>query len=54
MKKSITSNPKLKYFTFSSQKKFNFKKALICKCAQQAFWSADKRNGREAVENRTA
>ena len=33
MKKSITSNPKLKYFTFSSQKKFNFKKALICKCA---------------------
>ena len=47
MKKSITSNPKLKYFTFSSQKKFNFKKA-------QAFWSADKRNGREAVENRTA
>ncbi len=30
MKKSITSNPKLKYFTFSSQKKFNFKKALIC------------------------
>ncbi|MCI6783884.1 MAG: hypothetical protein MR594_09690 [Lachnospiraceae bacterium] len=33
MEKQSASNPKLKYFTFSSQKKFNFKKALICKCA---------------------